>query len=572
MQRCQAQPPPNQSVESVKSRRVAVETVLPSYGEDIATLSPMHWQAITRKRRNGVAATLAAVATLTAVMAPWQHEIGLLNEGLLLLLLTLLISSTWGREVGLFAAVVSNLALNFFFVEPLHTLTVQSPENVLALFVFLGVSIIGSQLLATARASTETARRREAETQVLLSLSRAMIGQTEPADALAALCREVVAAFDAPGASVLSPVPGGWRVLGHAGSAEAGRYPDAQERTMAEQAAATGRIARIGHTGLERTRRVKIVSPTRHRDDTASQAAAFVPLTVGDRTLGILRLDGPIGDTLFAEQPDSLLAAFAGEAALGVQRAELAQDAAHADALRQADEMKTALMTSISHDLKTPLTGIKTAVSSLLDTTVAWSAEDHAAFLETIDSQADRLNRVISDILDLNRIESGVIAPARRPVDVAALFDDVRERTAMVTDARTVSASVPPRTTIHADESLVAQALVNLVENAAKYSTPGLPIHLSATTTGDTVEIVVADEGPGIARRDLPHVFERFYRAQEGSARVKGSGLGLAIVKGFIDLSGGTVRVESTPATERTAAGTRFIITLPRGEQARATA
>jgi len=149
-----------------------------------------------RSPQAGAAIAIATTALLTSALAPVQSDVALLNEGLLFLLLTLLISGTWGREVGLFAAVTTNLALNFFFVEPLHRFTVQDPQHVLGLFVFLGVSVVGSSLLATARASAARARRREAETQVLLSLSRTMIGQTEPDDALAALCREVVVAFD----------------------------------------------------------------------------------------------------------------------------------------------------------------------------------------------------------------------------------------------------------------------------------------------------------------------------------------------------------------------------------------
>jgi two-component system sensor histidine kinase KdpD len=161
----------------------------------------------------GVGVTIVATAVLASVLAPFQHDVGLLNEGLLFLLLTLLISGTWGREVGLFAAVVANLALNFFFVEPLHRFTVQDPQNIFALLVFLVVSVVGGTLLSNARAAAADARRRGAETQVLLGLSRAMIGQIEPGDALESLCREVVQAFDAPGASVLSAVAGGWRVL-----------------------------------------------------------------------------------------------------------------------------------------------------------------------------------------------------------------------------------------------------------------------------------------------------------------------------------------------------------------------
>jgi len=292
-----------------------------------------------------------------------------------------------------------------------------------------------------------------------------------------------------------------------------------------------------------------------------------VPLTFGDRVLGILRLDGPIGATPFREHPEHLLGAFASEAALGVQRVELAQAAAHADALRQADEMKTALMTSISHDLKTPLAGIKASVSSLLDETVHWSDDDRRAFLQTIDSQSDRLDRVISDILDLNRIESGVLSPSVTSVHAGSMLSDVRTATAIATAGRDVETSADDTLYLAADEAMLRQALVNLVENAAKYSTPQGAIRLSASkASDDAAELCVEDVGPGIDPADLPHIFDRFYRAREQSRRVKGSGLGLAIVKGFVQLSGGTVHAESSPA------GTRFVIRLPVAAPAKATA
>jgi two-component system sensor histidine kinase KdpD len=284
---------------------------------------------------------------------------------------------------------------------------------------------------------------------------------------------------------------------------------------------------------------------------------AFVPLRVGERVLGVLRLDGPIGRAPFRERPEELLGAFAREAALGVERMGLARAAAHAEALREADELKTALLASVSHDLKTPIAGVKAAVSSLLDQSVHWSQEDVASFLETIDSQADRLNRVISDILDLNRIESGVVTPRRHPVSARQLLEEALERTRASTSGRDVSISAEETLMVETDESLLIQALVNLIENAAKYSTAGGPIRLSAQRGVSGVDLSVADDGPGIAEKDLPHVFERFYRAAQDSRRAKGSGLGLAIVKGFVTLSGGSVRVESSPG------GTRFVIELP---------
>ncbi len=513
---------------------------------------------VTRDWRWGAAAAVAGTALLTGAMAPVQSHIELLNEGLAFLLLSVLISATWGWRVGLFAAVLTNLTLNFFFVPPVHTFTVAHPEHVVGLIVFLVVSVVAGSLLSRAQAAARAAQRRQAETAVLLELSRELIGRADPKDALAALCDIAVRAMQARGASVLSLANDEWTVLSSSGNDLAKRAPDRSEGQMAEQAIASGELTWLGHTGLRPERRRRIVRPgpgpglveVRH-------GAAFVPLRIGERPLGVLRLDGPIGDTAFREHPEDLLEAFAREAALAVQRVELAYEAAHAEALRQADEMKTALMASISHDLKTPLAGIKAAVSSLLDQSVTWTQEDVQSFLEIIDSQADRLDRVISDILDLNRIEAGVIAPVRRVSEARQLLEEALERTRTTTAGRRVSLNAPDALLVEADTSLVLQALVNLIENAAKYSLAEGAIRLDAERALAGVELIVADDGPGIAEQDLPHVFERFYRAADQSRRVKGSGLGLAIVKGFVTLSGGTIRVESSPK------GTRFVITLP---------
>jgi two-component system sensor histidine kinase KdpD len=514
--------------------------------------------AVTRDWRWGAAAAIVGTAVLTGALAPFQSQDQLLNEGLAFLLLTVLISATWGWRVGLFAALLTNLTLNFFFVPPLHTFTVRHPEHIVGLFVFLVVSVVAGSLLSRAQASARAARQRQAETAVLLELSRELIGRADPKEALAALCAIAVRAMQARGASVLSLSNDEWTVLSSSGSELARRAPDRSESQMAEQAIASGELTWLGHTGLHPQQRRRVVRPgpgpglveVRH-------GAAFVPLRIGERSLGVLRLDGPIGDTAFREHPEDLLEAFAREAALAVQRVELAYEAAHAEALRQADELKTALMASISHDLKTPLAGIKAAVSSLLDRSVSWTQEDVQSFLETIDSQADRLDRVISDILDLNRIEAGAIAPVRRVTEARRLLEEAVERTRTTTAGRRVTVSATEGLLVEADTSLMLQALVNLIENAAKYSQADGAIRLAAGRGASGVELIVADDGPGIAEQDLPHVFERFYRAADQSRRVKGSGLGLAIVKGFVTLSGGAIRVESS------ASGTRFVITLP---------
>lgn len=508
----------------------------------------------------GAAIAIGSTALLTALMAPFRDEVGLLNEGLLFLLLTLLVASVWGGNVGVLTALVTNLSLNFFFIEPLHTLGVRDPKNIVALFIFLIVSVVGGSLLSAARQAAGQARRQQAETEVALTLSRAMSSQTEPHEALQMLCTEVVRAFDAPGAAVLTRSNSRWSVLAWAGAEAAGRAPESDERIAADRAASEGAAQSFGRTGLSHNR-ARIVFPSGRKSAYAGDRSfALVPLKVGHRVIGVLRLDGPIGDTPFRDQPAQLLSVVASEAALALQRAELANEAAHAQALREADEMKTVLMASISHDLKTPLAGIKAAISSILDARIRWSEADLEAFHHAIDSQADRLDRVISAILDLNRIESGALTSDQSEIRITDLLASARDTTAFETAGREVKIDAPANLSVMTDESLIIRAVINLIENAVKYSKSGGAIRLRATKVNGAVELSVADEGPGIAPEDLPYVFERFYRAEEHSRRVKGSGLGLTIVKGFVELCGGEVNVESSPA------GTRFMIRLPSGE------
>jgi two-component system sensor histidine kinase KdpD len=292
----------------------------------------------------------------------------------------------------------------------------------------------------------------------------------------------------------------------------------------------------------------------------------IAPLVLGDAPLGVLRLDGPVQAPAFRERPQELLQAFAGEAALTLQRLALQRAAARSEVLEEASEAKTSLMMSLSHDLKTPLAAIKASVSSLLDNSVDWPEADVRAFLETIDSQVDRLDRTISDILDLNRLESGGVRPLLRQVEARDLLEDARERCLPLTRGRTVEVEAPPGLTLVVDPSLAVQALVNLLENAAKYSPESGRLLLSASARDGEVELAVEDEGPGISQEDLPRVFERFYRLPRSGGEAQGTGLGLALVKAFTTLSGGSVDVASGPS------GSRFSLRFPAGTVSRGAA
>ncbi|HEY7465430.1 MAG TPA: ATP-binding protein [Dehalococcoidia bacterium] len=513
--------------------------------------------ALAKSRVFGYAFAVCTTAILTAILAPFRDEVGLLNQGLLFLLLTLIVAAVWGRNAGIFAAIVTNLALNFFFIEPHYQLTVQEPRNVVALVVFLIVSVLGSSLLSAAQTAAGQARRRQAETEVALTLSREMSGQTDPAGALQQLCLETMRAFDAPGAAVLTSSGGRWSVLAHAGSESAARTPGPDERSAADRASASGELQSLGRTGLGRTR-ARIVFPGGRKTAYSSErSVALVPLKVGDRVLGVLRLDGPIGDTPFRDQPEQLLSAIASEAALAVERAELAQAAAHAEALREADELKSALLNAVSHDLRTPLASIIASAGSLQQTDVQWTDEERLSFAEAIEHEALRLDRLVGNLLDLSRIESGSLKPDKGWYDLAALVGEVLGRLKPITARHVISVELaedlPP---IPLDYIEIDEVLTNLVENATKYTPPGSEIAIAARRLDEEVQVEVADRGPGIPAAALRRIFDPFYRVEGATAR--GTGLGLAVAKGLIEAHGGRIWVENRPD-----GGAKFAFTLP---------
>jgi two-component system sensor histidine kinase KdpD len=514
----------------------------------------------TRAFREFPVAYLVAVAStalLTAVLAPFREEVGLLNEGLLFLLLTLLISSVWGRNAGIFAAVITNLSFNFFFIDPLYRLTVQEPKNTVALFVFLIVSIVGGSLLSAAREAAERATQRQAETEVALTLSREMSGQTDPEDALQELCSEAMRAFAAPGAAVLKGSDGRWSVLAHAGGEWSARPPSPEERSTADRVASTGEVEGLGRTGLSKTRARVVFPPGREAAYSGDRSVALVPLKVGDQVLGVLRLDGPIGDTPFREHPEELLSAIAGEAALAVHRAELAQAAAHAEALREADELKSALLNAVSHDLRTPLASIIASAGSLQQTDVTWTDEERLGFAEAIEHEAQRLDRLVGNLLDLSRIESGSLRPEKGWYDLGALVGEVVGRLKPITAQHVISVNTPgDLPPIALDYIEIDEVLSNLIENATKYTPPQTEISVSVKLLDEEVLVEVADRGPGMPTEELHKVFDPFYRIK--GSKTSGTGLGLAVARGLVEAHGGRIWAENRPD-----GGAKFVFTLP---------
>jgi two-component system, OmpR family, sensor histidine kinase KdpD len=367
------------------------------------------------------------------------------------------------------------------------------------------------------------------------------------------------AALGLTGCAVLlpdDPVRGG-RAMARA---MAGAALSVEERSTAEWMVATSRSPSAAGPGR---RWVRVHDPRRAPAHAAVPRVTFVPLKAAERTVGILRLARPADASEWSVEDDRLLDAAADQIALAVERARLREEALEGEVLRRTDETRKALLASVSHDLRTPLASIKASAESLLQEDVPWTAPERRGFTLAIREEADRLNRLVQNLLDVSRIEAGALRPAREWYPLEALVDDVVGRLQGATARHCIVVDVPETLPpVPLDYVQVGQALTNLLENAVKYTPVGSTVRITARQDGDTVRVDVSDDGPGVPREALPRVFDKFYRLSGGdTARTPGTGLGLSVVRGVVEAHGGTVGVASPPPGE--ARGTRFSFALP---------
>jgi two-component system sensor histidine kinase KdpD len=381
----------------------------------------------------------------------------------------------------------------------------------------------------------------------MLDLSRRLALAPNPELALEALAESIRRPVAARRCDILEKVGGAWRI-----AVSTSRSPEMtrEDAGFAEHAVSTGQLIRSLPEGQRR-----------HPFRRAAQAAAsvsYIPFRTPEGGAGAIRLEGELRAP-GAGDLEALLRAFADETGVAVHRAGLARQARAAEDIRRSDELKSALLASVSHDLRSPLTAIKAAVGSLRTPGLAWTEEDREQLLSLIESQTDRLTATVTDLLDMSRIEGGAVQPDIEPVQVAPLLEEaaVPARTA----GRPVEIDAPADLWLRADYGLLLQALRNLVENAVKYASGA--IRLRGREDGRLAFLEVSDEGPGIDPADLPHVFERFYRGTRTREKPQGTGLGLSIVRAMVELCGGRVSVASSPA------GTTFQVTLPAVEPPR---
>jgi two-component system sensor histidine kinase KdpD len=490
---------------------------------------------LTAKRRlAGAAVGLVLFAILVPLCAAFRKDLALGSDLLLFLLAVVICALVGGFYPAFGAAIVASLLLNYFFVEPLHRLTISRPENLLSLIVFLVIAGLVSRVVDQAARRNVEAARSNAEAETLSTLAGSLLRGER---ALPALMDRVKETFAVESVALLrreseAPASAGGQAAAHEAGGLRGTWAT---------------VAQVGENPCVRP----------------EEGNTEVP--VGDQLVLVLR-----GRTLAGED-QRMLAAFATEVAVAYRQLQLSEQAEAASELAASDRARTALLNAVSHDLRTPIAAAKAAVSSLRSDEIAWSKQDQADLLADADSSLDRLTALVTNLLDLSRLEAGALSVNARPIgleDVVsrALSSIPPGRGAGLGDHRVVDdveISVPAELpAVLADAGLLERVIANLVENAQRYSPAGVPVNVVAEVYGDSVELRIVDHGPGIAFDDREAVFAAFQRRDDRAVSTgAGVGLGLAIARGFLEAMHGSIALETTPG-----GGLMVIVRLPLAE------
>jgi two-component system sensor histidine kinase KdpD len=460
------------------------------------------------------------------------------NIALVFLMAVLASAVTAGIWPALFASVVSALAYNFFFLPPLYTLDIGDPESVVALVFFLGVAVIASNLTARVQRQAAAARQRARTTADLYLFSKKLAGTGTLDDVLWTTAHQIASMLKV---RVVMLLPDNGTIAVKAG------YPPDDTLADADIAAA--------HWAWEHDR------PAGRGADTLPGAKRlYLPLKTGRNAIGVVGLDNDKQGPLLTPEEQRLFDALADQAALAIERVQLAADVDRARLVAEADKLRSALLTSISHDLKTPLAAILGAAGTLGDYSQALPEPDRAELLSTIIDESERLNRFIANLLDMTRIEAGATEPNVSLHYVGDIVGSALRRVAKILAQHETEIDIPADLPmLKLDSVLFEQVLFNLLDNAAKYAPAGSKVRIQGWVDVDSVRLQILDEGPGIPPSDLERVFDTFYRARKADHVLAGTGLGLSICRGFIEAMGGTISAANR--TDRS--GAVFTIQMP---------
>lgn len=435
------------------------------------------------------------IALITAIFFVLRNVLDTTLIALLYLLPLGIITALWGLGPGISSAVITFFTLNYFFIEPYYTLMVHQPGEIVILVVFLLVAVVISQLVGRAQAGLAAAQAREREATQLYELSTALTGLHDDRTIAQILARQVQAESQSEHVEI--------NVSGS--SSFVYRLPEA-------------------------------AAPARPPE-------LIVPIEAARGVLGEIRLWRSEPAISSAER--RLLQTFASQGALALERARLDQAESRAKVLEESDRLKSAILSSVSHELRTPLSTIKAAASSLRSGQVSWESTARTELIAAIDDEADHLNLLVGNLLDISRIESGALKPKREWNILAEILGSVLERMKNRTIEHKIEIDIPENLPlVPVDYVQMQQVFTNLLSNSLKYAPPNTVVRIRAWQEAERVHVLVINQGPQVPPGDLERIFDKFYRTT-AAERVTGTGLGLSICKGIIEAHGGRIWAEN---------------------------
>jgi len=455
----------------------------------------------------------------------------------LALLLVVLATATFGRLwIATVTAITATVAFNFFFLPPLGTLTIADAQNWIALFAFLVVAVIGSNLSAAVQARAREAIARRNEVTRLFDLTRDVLLTTETTGAIEALARHVARRFELSQVAICLPVDQGWRKH-QGGSEDVAIDDDALNIALAKARGVVEFDARQRAYGG-------------HMRVGPEEDVSIVPLRHGTKAVGLLAASSSTLDI-------GALDAVAGVVAIAIERAQFLAERDAAELVKQKADLAATLLASLSHDLRTPLTAIRVAVENLRGDL---SPDDRREQARAATSELGRLTLLFQDILDMARIDAAAIRIDRDWVTAEDVVDAAIAHVRHLLEERSIRVEAPSDLEVEIDPRLASGALSHILENAAQYSPSDREIVVEARVEHDGLHVSVTDHGPGLDSGELEHLFERFYRGHTARQTTFGTGMGLSITRGLLAAAGGRVWAENVPA-----GGARFSIVVPGG-------
>lgn len=464
-------------------------------------------------------AAFSALAGIVVLYRSWVH-VNATTVALTLLLYILLLASRWRLQHAVAVSIVATACYNYFFLPPVGTFTITDPQNWLALFAFLSTSVIGSRLSQKARNEAAEARARQREVEVLFSLSRELL-QTDRVAELVNSLPDVISRITQAPSVVLYLLDGdrlyrtGPRTLSHV---EIPHFRQLALNLAAPEATPDGEI--------------------------------HIPLKAGVRPRGLILL------TRVQVSPETFQA-IGGLVSIALDRVQALAEVARNEASKESERLRSLILDSITHELRTPLTSIKGAASTLLNVENIPPAERHE-LLTIVDEEADRLNRLVGQAVDMAQIEAQEVHMNFTPLAIADLVQGAQENCAWVMASHPVQVNLPDLPKVVADQQMIEKVLCNLLENAAKYSRPTSPIFVSAEMKEGSIFTSVADRGIGIDPAEQSLIFDRLYRSRMQNGSTPGTGMGLAISRAIVESHRGSLTVTSQPQH-----GSVFTFSLP---------